>query len=85
MSEFQAPIKNILFTLNHIADLGAMAELDGLETDGEMIEQALGEAGRFAASVLAPLNRVGDLTGSRLENGVVVTPEGFAEAGTALE
>ena len=80
MSDFQAPIKSILFTLNHIASLGAMAELEGLETDGEMIEQALGEAGRFAAGVLAPLNRSGDLTGSRLENGVVVTPEGFGDA-----
>ena len=30
--------------------------------------------------MLAPLNRVGDIQGSRLENGVVRTPDGFKEA-----
>ncbi|HEY7689605.1 MAG TPA: acyl-CoA dehydrogenase, partial [Dongiaceae bacterium] len=29
---------------------------------------------------LAPLNRIGDIQGSRLENGVVRTPDGFADA-----
>jgi hypothetical protein len=41
---------------------------------------ALDEAGRLARDVIAPLNAVGDRTGSRLENGVVRTPPGWQEA-----
>ena len=35
----------------------------GLEVDAELIDAILGEAGRFAAEVIAPLNRVGDQQG----------------------
>src|SRR5690606_11506033 len=38
------------------------------------------EASRFATEVLEPLNRTGDRTGSRVENGAVTTPPGFKEA-----
>ncbi|MGH6717893.1 MAG: acyl-CoA dehydrogenase, partial [Alphaproteobacteria bacterium] len=44
------------------------------------IDQVLDEAARFAADVLVPLDRVGDAEGARIENGVVVTPTGFAAA-----
>ena len=37
----------------------------------------------MARDVLSPINRSGDIEGSRLENGVVVTPAGFREAYTA--
>ena len=38
------------------------------------------EAGRLASDVLHPLNRIGDVEGCRLENGVVRTPIGFKAA-----
>src|SRR3546814_12436011 len=36
--------------------------------------------GEFAAGEFAPLNRIGDLEGAVLENGVVRLPRGYAEA-----
>jgi alkylation response protein AidB-like acyl-CoA dehydrogenase len=41
-------------------------------------------AGRLAGEVLAPLQRVGDREGSRLENGLVRTPSGWREAYAAF-
>ena len=41
---------------------------------------ALEAAGEFAAEVFAPLDRSGDVQGSKLVDGVVHTPEGFREA-----
>jgi acyl-CoA dehydrogenase len=43
-------------------------------------EAITAEAGRFAAEVLAPLNRIGDLHGVTLGNGKVTTPPGWQEA-----
>ncbi|MDP6342339.1 MAG: acyl-CoA dehydrogenase [Alphaproteobacteria bacterium] len=81
MTEFQAPLKDIRFTLDRICDLSGLCELPAFaDTDREVIDAALEEAGRLAAEVLAPLNRQGDLQGSKLENGVVTTPDGFKEA-----
>jgi len=40
----------------------------------------LDEAARFANDVIAPLNRVGDLNGSKLKDGAVTTPPGWKEA-----
>jgi alkylation response protein AidB-like acyl-CoA dehydrogenase len=40
----------------------------------------LAEAGRFASEEIAPLNRVGDIHGSQLQDGAVVTPPGWQEA-----
>src|SRR5690606_32374213 len=78
---YRAPLDDMRFTMRHIADLGALSRLEGLSAaDPEVVDQALAEAGKFAEGVLAPLNRQGDLEGARLENGVVRTPAGFAEA-----
>ncbi|MEG3596631.1 MAG: acyl-CoA dehydrogenase family protein, partial [Pseudomonadota bacterium] len=46
----------------------------------EMVEAIVGGIGEFAAGEWAPLNRVGDLEGAKLENGVVTLPDGFAAA-----
>ena len=37
----------------------------------DMVEAIVGGIGEFAAGEWAPLNRVGDLEGAKLENGVV--------------
>ena len=81
MSEYQAPLKDIRFTLNQICDLEDILRLPKFaENDGETIDAVLEEAGRLASGVLAPLNRQGDTQGATLANGVVTTPDGFAEA-----
>ncbi len=86
MTDYNAPIRDMVFTMNHICDLGALAQCEGMEdAEPEMIEQALGEAGKLAAGILAPLNQSGDRTGAILENGVVRTPEGFRDAYRAYQ
>jgi len=75
---YQAPIRDIAFALK-AAGLGRLEPLvEGLD-DG-VVQAVLEGAGELASGVLAPLNRVGDREGSRLENGRVVTPPGFVEA-----
>ncbi|HEX4098447.1 MAG TPA: acyl-CoA dehydrogenase family protein [Caulobacteraceae bacterium] len=76
---YQAPIRDIAFALYAAADLERLQPLvEGLDAD--VVQAVLEGAGELASGVLAPLRRIGDIEGSRLENGKVVTPEGFAEA-----
>jgi alkylation response protein AidB-like acyl-CoA dehydrogenase len=81
MADYRAPLKEIRFTLNHIADLPAVAAFPGCENaDAGVVDAVLEEAAKFAAGVLGPLNRAGDLQGAKYENGVVRTSPGFADA-----
>ena len=81
---YRAPVADIAFALKHAAGLQA-ALAEGLygDLDEEMVDQVLEEAGRFAADVIAPLNRVGDKFGTPFKDGVVTTPPGWKEAYTA--
>ena len=49
------------------------------DLDWDAVSSVITEAGRFATEEIAPLNRIGDLTGAAYENGVVTTPDGFAD------
>ena len=78
---YRAPVDDIMLALKSAAEfdrLAAVGVYAGLD-DGT-VRQILDEAGRFAADVLDPLNSTGDRTGSRLVDGRVVTPAGWAEA-----
>src|SRR5260221_13440630 len=67
------------FLLEEVIGLDRIAALPGCESvTSDLVGDVLAEAGRFAGEVIAPLNRPGDIEGSRLENGVVITPAGFA-------
>ncbi|UIP08276.1 acyl-CoA dehydrogenase [Erythrobacter sp. SDW2] len=61
-----------------IAELARSERFAAAEAD--MVEAIVEGVGAFAAGEWAPLNRIGDLEGARLENGVVRLPDGFAEA-----
>lgn len=50
------------------------------EVDTDLVNQVLEEAGKFVASEIAPLQRVGDEVGCRFEAGQVTSPPGFAQA-----
>ncbi|MDO8295002.1 MAG: acyl-CoA dehydrogenase [Caulobacter sp.] len=50
------------------------------DADAETAWAVLEAAGEFAAGVIAPLNRQGDLTGARYANGRVTAAPGFADA-----
>ena len=81
MSDYTPPLTEIRFVLDEIAGLAQVAALPGCEeATGELADAILGEAGRLARDVLAPLNHTGDREGARLENGVVYTPVGWPEA-----
>jgi alkylation response protein AidB-like acyl-CoA dehydrogenase len=78
---YTAPLADIRFALREVAGQSEVAALPGYENATEdMIDAVLDEAGKLSANVLAPLNRVGDQQGAKLENGVVRSPQGFAGA-----
>lgn len=81
---YRAPVSDMLATMRHVAGLDRLLA-DGLvpELDGGVTEAVLDEAAKFAADVIAPLNRVGDAHGSTLKDGAVTTPPGWKEAYTA--
>jgi alkylation response protein AidB-like acyl-CoA dehydrogenase len=81
MSDYTPPLPEIRFVLDEIAGLDEVAVLPGFEeTTGTLADAVLGEAGRLARDMLAPLNHTGDREGARLENGIVYTPAGWTEA-----
>ncbi len=70
--QLHAPLRDVRFILDRLLDLGI---------DEDLVEAILGEAGRFAAEVIAPLNQPGDRAGcTRHPDGSVTTPPGYAEA-----
>jgi acyl-CoA dehydrogenase len=73
---YDAPVEDLLFSLQYHARLRADRE----GCDANALTALLTEAGRFAAARLAPLWRESDRNGARLENGVVTTTPGFADA-----
>ncbi|HKU94201.1 MAG TPA: acyl-CoA dehydrogenase [Vineibacter sp.] len=76
---YTAPLADIRFTLREVAGQAAVGALPGYENATEdMIDAVLEEAGKLSGNALAPLNRIGDQQGVKLENGVVRTPDGFA-------
>jgi 3-(methylsulfanyl)propanoyl-CoA dehydrogenase len=78
---YQAPVDDIMLALKGAGDVESMIE-DGVcgDLDQETLAAILEEAGRFAAEVLAPLNKTGDQGGVKLSGGVVTTPEGWKTA-----
>ena len=82
MSNYQAPLTDMLFTLEHLCDIRSLAELEAFSSfDPDDLPALLKEAGRFTSEVFAPLNRTGDSQGStRSSDGTISTPAGFAEA-----
>ena len=82
---YQAPIDELRFVLRHVVGFDAVAATARFADAGPETQDAiLTGAGRLAAEVLAPLNRVGDTDPARLEGGIVRTPPGFAQAYRAI-
>lgn len=78
---YRSPVEDILFSLRHVAGLDeAIAEGAFGDLDADTVASVIGEAGRFATEVIAPLNRTGDTQGAKCENGVVTSPQGFRDA-----
>jgi alkylation response protein AidB-like acyl-CoA dehydrogenase len=78
---YRAPINDMLLALNHGAGLQAAVKAGHYgDFDGDITAAVLEEAGKFAGDVLAPLNRVGDEHGIKLEGDKVTTAPGWPDA-----
>ncbi|MGF6594271.1 acyl-CoA dehydrogenase C-terminal domain-containing protein [Pseudomonas sp. 2835] len=74
---YQAPLRDMRFVLHELFDVSGHCQQLGNGLDRETIDGVLEEAARFAAEVIAPLNRNSDEQGCRLQDGQVTTPDGF--------
>src|ERR1700754_1064760 len=78
---YRAPINDMLLALNHGAGLKAAVEAGHYgDFDADIAAAVLEEAGKFATDVLAPLNKVGDEHGIKLDSGKVTTAPGWPDA-----
>ena len=78
---YKAPLKDMLFNIEHLARIGEIAKIPGFEDAGLDTAQAvLEEAAKFNEGVLAPLNWDGDKNPSSWHDGVVTTTAGFKDA-----
>jgi len=74
---YRPSVKDITFCLDHVVGM------DGLYTsdfDRDLRDAVLDAAAQLAGDILAPLNRVGDQTGVKLNDGRMTLPAGFLEA-----
>ena len=82
---YRAPVAEYQFMFDHVVGFDEVTAHALFEDTGsEMAAAILGEAARLCEDKIAPLNRKGDLTPARLENGIVRTTPGFAEGFKAI-
>jgi len=82
MSDYQAPVEDMDFVLQHVVDIDELQGYDDFaHVDPTEVAGILEEAGRFFSEVVAPTNRIGDTQGSRRNaDGSVTTPDGIPDA-----
>ena len=78
---FSVPVKDMLFAMEHLANLDQVAQIPGFEDANlETAQAVLEECAKLCEGVIEPLNIVGDKHPSSLNDGVVTTTAGFKEA-----
>ena len=78
---YKAPLKDMLFGIQHLAHIDKIAQIPGFEDAGyDTAEAVLQECAKFTEGVLSPLNWEGDQNPSSFKAGVVTTTPGFKEA-----
>jgi len=83
MSTYKAPLDDLRFALYDVLDAEAQfARLGFADANRELVDAVLDEAARFAETVLAPLNKIGDEVGCKYDKatGDVTPPPGFKDA-----
>ena len=82
---YRAAAADHRFILDHVVDFAQVAATDRFaDATADTVAAILTEAARLCDDVMAPLNRGGDQTPARLENGVVRSSPGFAEGYRAI-
>uniref|UniRef100_UPI00286DA86E acyl-CoA dehydrogenase family protein n=1 Tax=Hydrogenophaga sp. TaxID=1904254 RepID=UPI00286DA86E len=78
---YVAPLKDMLFNIQHLARIDQVAALPGFEDAGlETAQAVLEECAKLNEGVIAPLNFEGDKNPSWFKDGQVTTTPGFKEA-----
>ncbi len=78
---YTAPVKDMLFAIEHLARIDQVAQIPGFEDAGlETAAAVLEECAKFNEGVVAPLNVAGDRDPSSFKDGIVTTTPGFKEA-----
>jgi alkylation response protein AidB-like acyl-CoA dehydrogenase len=78
---YVAPVKDLLFNIQHLANIEQISQIPGFEDAGFDTAQAvLEESAKFNEGVLAPLNWEGDKNPSSWKDGVVTATPGFKDA-----
>ena len=82
---YRAPVTDFQFLFDHVVGFDQVARTELFtEATPDTVEAILSEAAKLCETVLAPLQRPGDLHPAKLENGVVRTSPGFAEGYRAI-
>jgi len=82
---YRAPVADFRFLFDHVVGFDQVAATSQFaEATPEMTDAIMTEAAKLCESVLAPLNRAGDLHPAVLENGVVRTSPGFSDGYAAI-
>jgi alkylation response protein AidB-like acyl-CoA dehydrogenase len=78
---YVAPLKDILFNIEHLARIDQVAQMPGFEDAGlETAQAVLEECAKLNEGVIAPLNSEGDKIPSAWKDGQVITTPGFKQA-----
>lgn len=78
---YNAPLKDMQFVLNELANLAEINALPGCEdATPDTVAAVLEESAKFCGEVIAPLNHAGDKEPSYWKDGEVTTTKGFKEA-----
>ena len=78
---YTAPLKDMLFNIEHLARIDQVAQIPGFEDAGlETAQAVLEECAKLNESVIAPLNCEGDQYPSSFHEGTVLTTPGFKDA-----
>ncbi len=83
MSDYHAPVRDMMFVLEHLAGLDTICALPVYAQAGADVETAaavLDECARFTTEALAPLNWPGDREPASWDQGAVRTTPGFGAA-----
>ncbi|WP_022704647.1 acyl-CoA dehydrogenase [Pseudorhodobacter ferrugineus] len=82
---YRSPLTEYQFLFDHVVGFGQVAKSQVFsEATPDTVDAILTEAAKLSETVLAPLQRPGDLHPARLENGVVRCSPGFAEGYRAI-
>jgi 3-(methylthio)propanoyl-CoA dehydrogenase len=78
---YVAPLKDMMFNIEHLANIEKIAAIPGFEEAGlETAQAVLEECAKLNEGVIAPLNWEGDKNPSSFKAGVVTTTPGFKDA-----